>query len=345
VSRALALLACAARGARVSRALALLACAALAGGCGASSGAHTRAKVAPPTPEQLAGALTRTQTQTTLDTDDGGSDYVPPAPLTARDFARPVARYRAYSGRQADAMQGDVAALAGALAAGDRASARAAWAHAYGRYLRIGAAYGALGDLDAAIDGPPGHLRGGANDPRFSGLHRIEHGLWRDAPLPSLTPWTTRLARDVRTLRRVVRRVAIPPLDYVTRAHEIMEDAQRDMLSGRAAPWSGAGLQATADSLAATDEVLDTLRPLLGERDSSLQSIDTYASRLARELGRLRRAHGGRLPPLRTLTPAEHERVNGALGVLLEALASIPVTLETQIPPKIPSIASQEQQP
>jgi iron uptake system EfeUOB component EfeO/EfeM len=262
-------------------------------------------------------------------------------PLPVRAFARPVARYRAYSGRQADAMQADVAALAAALAGGDRAGARAAWARAYGRYLRIGAAYGALGDLDAAIDGTPGSLRGGVHDPQFSGLHRIEHGLWRGAALGSLRPWTARLARDVRTLRRVVRRVEITPLDYATRAHEILEDAQRDMLSGRAAPWSGAGLQATADSLAATRAVIDTLRPLLNGREDTLPRIEFQLLAFGRALARVRRAHGGRLPALGAMTRAERERVGGTLGVLLEALAAVPGTLETQLPPKVPSIASQ----
>src|SRR5262249_26119434 len=72
-------------------------------------------------------------------------------PLPKRAFDRPIARYRGYSARQAAAMDTQVQALERALRAGDRAAARRAWAGAYERYLRIGAAYGALGDLDAAI--------------------------------------------------------------------------------------------------------------------------------------------------------------------------------------------------
>ncbi len=154
-------------------------------------------------------------------------------------------------------------------------------------------------------------------------------------------PWTTRLARDVHALRRVVRHVDLPPLDYATRAHEILEDAQRDMLSGRAAPWSGAGLQATADSLAATRAVIDTLRPLLDGRGDTLPPIDTELLVFGRTLNAVRRAHGGRLPALGAMTRAEHERVDGSLGLLLETLSAVPGTLETQLPPKIPSIASQ----
>src|SRR6478736_3657385 len=72
-------------------------------------------------------------------------------PLDKRDFDRPLARYRAYSTRQAAAMAERVRALRRAIAVGDRAAARRAWAGVYEHYLLIGAAYGALGDLDAGI--------------------------------------------------------------------------------------------------------------------------------------------------------------------------------------------------
>ena len=109
-----------------------------------------------------------------------------------------------------------------ALRAGDRPAAKRAWAATYERYLRIGAAYGALGDLDAAI-----------TDTRM----RIERGLWTgraaerhcSAPLRSSRPTCARCGARSRTIE-------ITPLDYAIRAHEILEDAQRDMLSGVAAP-------------------------------------------------------------------------------------------------------------
>ena len=139
-------------------------------------------------------------------------------------------------------------ALSARCAAATARRARRAWAGAYERYLRIGAAYGALGDLDAAI---------------VDDRERLERGLWTGEPLSALRPAAARLARDVRELRRTVPKIEITPLDYAIRAHEILEDAQRDMLSGAAAPYSGAGVRATAASLAATEAVIDTLRPLL----------------------------------------------------------------------------------
>jgi len=324
-----------------------LALAVLAGGCGDTSGAGRAGASATDvsTHPAMTIAGTHASAQEVADAaaqkPTGAGPRSELSPLPASAFTRPLARYRAYAGAQADAMQGDVARLAAALRRGDRTAARAAWLATYDRYLRLGAAYGALGDLDRAIDGTPGGLPGGVSDPQFSGLHRIEFGLWRGAPLATLVPWADRLASDVTRLRGVARTVSITPLEYATRAHEILEDAQRDMLSGRAAPWSGAAVMATAASLAATEEVIGTLRPLLDGRGDALGPVQVEMARLAGVLGSLRRAHGGAWPLLAALRPAEREQLDGTLGALLEALAGIPGSLETTLPPTIPTIAQQ----
>jgi iron uptake system EfeUOB component EfeO/EfeM len=243
-------------------------------------------------------------------------------PLPERAFERPIARYRTYSAGEAAAMDRDARALSRALRTDDRAAARTAWTAAYARYLRIGAAYGALGDLDAAIVGE---------------RERIERGLWTGESLTALRPAAARLERDVRRLRRTVPRIEITPLDYAIRGHEILEDAQRDMLSGVAAPYSGAGVHATAASLEATEAVVATLRPLLASR-GALAPIETGLLRLRRELAAIRRAHDGAYPQLDGLTRAERQRLNGRLGAGLEILARLPHALETTLPPTIPEL-------
>jgi high-affinity iron transporter len=237
-------------------------------------------------------------------------------------FDGPIAAYRRYSARQAAAMATRVTALRDALAADDRAEARRAWAQVYERYLLIGAAYGALGDLDAAITAD-----------RLA----LERGLWRDEPLSALRPVATRLARHVRQLRRTVPKIEITPLDYAIRAHEILEDAQRDMLSGAAAPYSGAGVRATAASVDATDAVVATLRPLLATH-GAIASVEAGLLNLHRELDSIHRAHGGAWPPLDTLSRSERQHLNGRLGAGLEILAGVPHALETQYPPQIPEL-------
>jgi high-affinity iron transporter len=76
-------------------------------------------------------------------------------------------------------MDGYVTALRAAARDGDTARARAAWLTAQLRWERVGAAYGSFGDLADAIDGLPQGLSGGTSDSAFTGLHRIEYGLWQ----------------------------------------------------------------------------------------------------------------------------------------------------------------------
>jgi len=217
-------------------------------------------------------------------------------------------------------MREEVATLRRALRRGDRAGARTAWLRAYTGYLLIGAAYGSLGALDAAIE---------------DDLHTIERGLWTGAPLASLP--VDRLSDRVARLGPRLVRMGITPLDYATRAHEILEDAQRDMLSDAVAPWSGAGVQATAASLDATEVVIGTLRPLLSGR-GPLPQVESALLGLRREMAALRRAHGGRLPSTHDLGQRERVRLNGRLGATLERLAAVPGALETRVPPAIPAI-------
>jgi iron uptake system EfeUOB component EfeO/EfeM len=264
--------------------------------------------------------------------------------LHPAQFKKPIGEYRVYSEGQAKQVEDAVTRLRSALAAGDVAAAKKAWFDAYDHYLRLGAAYGVLGKLDEEIDGNPGRLPGGVHSPEFTGLHRIEMGLWTgEAPATLLGP-TDYLAAKVKRLQAAVRRVAISPFVYATRAHEILEDAQRDMLSNVDAPWSGAGVRATWDGLLATEKVIGTLRPILDGRDSTVEPVEIEMARCRDVLERVRHEGGGEWPRLQSLTPMQHERIDGSLGSLLERLDAVPGALEVKRTKPVPTIAEQEQE-
>jgi hypothetical protein len=141
------------------------------------------------------------------------------------------------------------------------------------------------------------------------------------------------LNKSVARLRGVLGHSEITPLDYATRAHEILEDVQRDQL-GAAGP-SASGVRATADGVAATRVVLGTLRSVLAGRGDALTQSRFWLDRLAGTLTRIRTAHGGAYPPVPALARAERERLLGQLGATLEALRGIPGELETTLPAKV----------
>src|ERR1700742_4413285 len=74
-------------------------------------------------------------------------------PLKPAEFDAPVARYRRYARGQAEAMISSAETLQRAAKRHDEPAARRAWAESFDRWLLVGAAYGALGDLDASLTG------------------------------------------------------------------------------------------------------------------------------------------------------------------------------------------------
>jgi hypothetical protein len=255
------------------------------------------------------------------------------APLRPSAFTRPIAQYRAYARATAATLAARATTLQRALAGGDLGAARAAWARADSSWRRVGAAYGALGALGDAIDGAPGGLTHGVSDPRWHGLQRIEHGLWAAHPDPrALAGVAHRLRADVARLRGVLPASEITPLDYATRAHEILEDVQRDDF-GATVP-SDSGVRATADGIAATRVVLRTLASILAGRGDALATSRAALDRLAATVAAIRRAHHGAYPPVAALSRGEREHLLGGLGAALQGLSGIPDELETQLPPR-----------
>jgi hypothetical protein len=283
-----------------------------------------------------------------------GAPTTPPPelpPVSVAAFARPIARYRAYAIGQLGLMEKHLARLEGALVANDRVTAQAAWRAAYADYLRLGAVYldgqtaldGQVASLNLAIDGSSGGLAGGTGSPRFTGLHRIEYGLWTAAAPRTLAGFARSLDADVHRLAFVLPQASLTPLEYATRAHEILEDAARDFLSGADVPWSGEGVLATDAGLDATEEVIATLRPLLKGRENVIPIVSAELASLRSAMASVAAAHGGRLPDNGQLTKHQAELLDARIGGALEALSQVPGALETELPPQIPQIPPREE--
>jgi high-affinity iron transporter len=265
-------------------------------------------------------------------------------PLPASAFKGPVTEYLAYAVVQVGRAEREIPVLERALAAGDRAEAEEAWRVSYADYLRLGGTYltGQLARLNREIDGNAGGLSGGVDSPEFTGLHRIEYGLWTQAATQTLEPFATQLGTDLAQLKKVLPTVTIEPLEYATRTHEILEDAVRDLLSGVDVPWSGEGVLATAAGLEATEELVATLHTVLKGREGVIPLLEVQLPALASTLHSLAAEHGGHLPSNGELTQQQSETLDAAIGAALEALAQVPGALETELPPHAPKIPAND---
>jgi len=253
-----------------------------------------------------------------------------PAP-TPSDYRKPIAIYRRYVAGALGKMAGDVRALRRAVSAGQLGSARAAWRAANARYQTVGAAYGAFGALDRAIDGSTAGLPRGVHDPRFRGLHRVELALFGRDSLADAGRPVAQLARSLARLRHALRKLRIDPLEYSLRAHEITEDTLHKQLTGRASPWSGAAFDAVDANIRGTRVVLSTLTPLLRRRaPARLAQAEQSLDDLQRALAPLRR--GGRYVALAAATAAQLERVDAFAANAAERLAYVPEVIDPRPP-------------
>jgi iron uptake system component EfeO len=193
------------------------------------------------------------------------------------------------------------------VAAGDLGRARADWLTAHLSYERLGAAYGAFGDADAAINAA-GH--------DGTGFHRLEYGLWHGESAASLGAPAARLVQDVRALQRSWSAVQFDPQLLGVRAHEIVENTIEFELTGRTDEGSGSNLRTAQANLEGTAEVLALLRPLLASR-LPLGPVDAALSAARAEL----RSLGG--VPLSQVTRAQRELLNARFGALVEELAPV----------------------
>ena len=243
-------------------------------------------------------------------------------PVTRQDMFDPVNRYRAYVTAGLGTLSTDAHALAAALHGGDLNGSRAAWLTAHLAYERLGAAYGTFDDFADKIDGGPDGLPGGVRDEDFTGLRRIEYGLWHGESPAALAGAGDQLAADVDALREAFPQQQTDPLDLTLRAHEIMENAERFELTGDADQGSGTGLATVDANLDGTGAVLDAIAPVLQPRYPGWSAMTSALAGVRALVEAQRHGDGGWTPPAALALP-DRQRLNAAVGDLLERLAPV----------------------
>jgi high-affinity iron transporter len=249
-------------------------------------------------------------------------------PISVDDLQPAATAYDAYVRPQLGTLQSQVGTLRADLAGGDLPAAQRDWAAAQLTWERVGAAYDSFGDLGDAIDGLPQAKPGGVADPGFTGLHRIEYGLWHGQSGAQLVPVADQLTSDITTLQGKLPQITVDPTDMPIRAHEILEDALRDHLNGLTDEGSGAAYPETSADVQGTRVVLGMLAPQIAERAPGLlPAVDRQLDDLDAALAATQ-SPPGTWQPVGAVPQPARERVDAATGAVLENLSLIPDLLE-----------------
>ena len=253
-------------------------------------------------------------------------------PVTVAELRPALQAYNSYVAGKLTTLTGQVTRIRADLSAGDLAAARRDWLPAMLTWEQVGVeAYGSFGDFGVKIGAGPQGFTGGVSDPDFTGLHRLEYGLWHGQSAAALIPVTARLAADVAALRQQLPQLSNDPTQLPIRAHEILEDAFRDHLTGQLDQGSGASYAETLADVQADRVVLGFLTGLISERDRQLlpavnSQLDTLQQALLATQNSAVSDSAVSDAPL-----AARQRVDAAIGAVLQTLSQVPDLLETPI--------------
>ncbi len=243
-------------------------------------------------------------------------------PVTRNELLPALKSYEAWVRGRLPVLQAQVERLSSDIAVGDLGTARMDWLTAHLTYETLGAAYGAFGDLDTAINGLPAPGQAAARDRHLEGFHRIESMLYGGASAGDMAPHANRLVRSVADLRAAFTNGRVDPVDIGLRAHEILENALELELTGRTDAGSHTALATVDANLTGTREALAPLRPILTSRYPDLAATE-HAIDATQRLVRTFRHSGGTWTPLRSLTRSQRTRVNARIDATLELLAPV----------------------
>ncbi len=253
-------------------------------------------------------------------------------PVTVQDLTGPNHAYQAYAARDLARLARQVTVLEKDLRHRRPGRARAAWLAAQLDWERVGASYDSFGAGGLAVDGLPDGLALGVRDPHFTGLHRLEYGLWHGQRPAVLRLAARQLARRVAAVRKNLTSGDLTgdPTNLPIRAHEILEDALRDHLSGIDNEGAGAAYPETYADVQVTRVVLGELAGLITARAPRLlPALRAQLATLQQALLATRSRGQWRAPAATPLV--RRQQVDAAIGTLLQTLSAVPDLLE--VPP------------
>ena len=248
-------------------------------------------------------------------------------PVSVDDLQPAADAYDAYVRPKLATLLTQVAQLRADLVANNIPAAQNDWLAAQLTWQSVGAAYDSFGDSGDAIDGLPQAQPLGVNDPNFTGLHRVEYGLYHGQNGVQLVPVVDQLTKDITDLQAKLPQITVDPTDMPIRAHEILEDALRDHLNGLTDEGSGMAYAETYADTEGTKVVLGMLASLINERAPKL--LPTVYPQLATlEQALLATQVNGQWQSPANTSVDKQQAVNAAIGAALETLSDIPTLLE-----------------
>lgn len=209
--------------------------------------------------------------------------------LTA--FIGPLAEYQVYLAMQANAFLRAASALDEAIRANDLERARILYVEARAPYSRIEPVAGRVSDLDNKIDPLPDYLAGRVQDPAFTGLHRLEYGLFSQNTTDGLASVSDKLVLDAGALKDRLRKLKLAPDDIGMGASRLAASLASTRIPAGEDRYSGTDLADIAANLEGIGKAASLLKPVAdGAAPEAMGAVDSALTAANGELDGLRQA-------------------------------------------------------
>ena len=127
-------------------------------------------------------------------------------------------------------------------------------------------------DLDGSMDSREDDFEKKADDPKFTGFHRIEKGLFADKSTEGLAPFADKLMADTLDLQKRIAGLTIAPKNMVGGAAELIEEVASKKISGEEDRYSRTDLWDFQANIDGAQKIVALLDPLIVKQDPELSA-------------------------------------------------------------------------
>lgn len=233
-----------------------------------------------------------------------------------------ITDYKAYVMAETAELVKGTKAFTDAVKAGDIEKAKALYAPTRQHYERIEPIAELFSDLDGSIDAREDDYEKKADDPKFTGFHRLEKALFGDNSVKGMDSYADQLYTDVQDLQKRISELAFPPSKVVGGAAGLIEEVAATKISGEEDRYSHTDLWDFQANVDGAQKIVNLLRPQLQKNNAALLAkVDANFKKVDTILAKYRTKDG--YETYDKLTDADRNALKGPITTLAEDLAQL----------------------
>ena len=286
------------------------------------------AKLGAGTYKILCGPVAPTQATLTI-TGDAATDTTP-VKYDQAQMTTAIADYKAFVLAETEKLKSGTTAFTDAIRAGDIEKAKSLYGPVRVPWETIEPVAELFPDSDAVIDSRADDFDLKEQDPKFTGFHRLEYGLWEKNSTDGLTPFADQLDSDIDALITSVKAVEIQPSVMVNGPGALIEETAQTKITGEEERYSHTDLVTFVANVDGSKKIVDLIKPMIEQEDADLvKKIDASFSKISDLVAPYQ--DGDSYQTYDKLTDKDRDQLKAELAQLAEELSAIGGTLGIEV--------------